>query len=121
MNDVIINRIEIIKNNDVRENKFELKDTAIREEYIINGSFCMGYSAHAQNRNTPALVIETRNIWRNSESAKGKDLNQACWKPMPISDHWFPLQSGTRKRYGEGSIIQKLLYYSTHKSMASFS
>ena len=64
MNDVILDRIYIIKNDDVRENKFEFKDNAIREESSINRSFCRGSSNHSQNRNIPGVVIETQNIWR---------------------------------------------------------
>ena len=75
MNNGIIEGVEIIKNDDVREKKIELKDTAIREYYSINGKFCRGYSTHAQNRNIPELVIKTHNIWINLERTKVKHLN----------------------------------------------
>ena len=53
MNDVILEMIEIIKNDDVRKNKFELKVPSIREEYSIYRSFCSISYNHDQNRNTP--------------------------------------------------------------------
>ena len=57
INYVIIKRINIIKNDDVRENKMKLKYIAIREEYSINRSFHRGNSTHSQNRNIPELVL----------------------------------------------------------------
>ena len=72
VNNVILERIEIIKNYYVIKNKFELTDTAIREEYSINRSFCRGVSTHAQNRNIPELVIETQNRWRKFEREQVK-------------------------------------------------
>ena len=42
MNEFILKRIEIIKNDDIRENKFDLKDTSIRGKYNINRSLCRG-------------------------------------------------------------------------------
>ena len=72
MNDVILESIKIIKNDDVRENTFEFKDTDIIEEYSIIWSFCRSYHIHSQNRSIPELVTETQNTWRNFECAKEK-------------------------------------------------
>ena len=60
----------MIKNDDVRENIFELKNTAIREEHSINRSFWRVSYTDAQNRDIPKFVIETQNRWRKFELAK---------------------------------------------------
>ena len=72
MNNFILEKIQIFKNDDVRENKFELKNTAIREEYNIKRSFRRGSSKHAQNRNILQSVIKIKNRWRKFGRAKEK-------------------------------------------------
>ena len=67
MNDVIPERIEIIKNYDVRENKFELRDTAIKEEYNINRSFHRGSST--------TLKIKISQSWQLKLRINGERLS----------------------------------------------
>ena len=71
MNEIVLERIEEIKEKD-EEDKFELKEVNIREEYSINRSFRRGSTAHALNQGVSQPVIDAHNRWRKVERSKGR-------------------------------------------------
>lgn len=71
MNNIVLEIIEEIKDKD-EEDKFELKDTTIREDFSINRSFRRGSTAHALNQKIPQPVVEAHNRWRKIERSKGR-------------------------------------------------
>ena len=74
MNDIILDRLESVKEEDVL-NTLDLKDVDIREEFSINRSFRRGSSTHAQNMKVPEPSINLQNRWRKTELAKGRKQN----------------------------------------------
>jgi hypothetical protein len=71
MNEIIMDKLEIIQIKDEGRNELGLKELNIREDFSINRSFRRGSSTHAQNMKVPANVIEAQNRWRKVERAKG--------------------------------------------------
>lgn len=69
MNDIILDKIEMIKYEDTL-NSFDLKDVQIREEFSINQSFRRGSSSLAQIMEVPTDIIKLMNCWKKIERAK---------------------------------------------------
>ena len=72
MNDIILERIESVKSNDVLENIHGLEKFDIREDFSINRSFRRGSETHALNQKIPGVVINAQNRWKKIEAAKGR-------------------------------------------------
>jgi hypothetical protein len=72
MNDIVMECLEMIKDEDEESNVLGLKDLQIREDFSVNRSFRRGSSTHATNSNVPEPVIEAQNRWRKIENAKGR-------------------------------------------------
>ena len=71
MNDIVLERIEVIKDNDLK-NCFNLESVEVREEFSINRSFRRGCTTHGRNQQIPKDVVEAHNRWRQNEKSKGK-------------------------------------------------
>ena len=71
MNDIILERLEIIKEGD-QDDSLGLKELDIREDFSINRSFRRGSTTHAQNRNLDQDTINANNRWRKINRAKGR-------------------------------------------------
>ena len=76
MNDIILDKLEIIKTKD-EMNQIDLNDYVIREDFSINRSFRRSSSTHAQNSKVPDSIIEAMNRWKKIERAKGRKANLA--------------------------------------------
>ena len=74
MNEIILERLEDVKDND-HSNCLGLRDLDIQEEFSINRSFRRGSSTHAQNMKIKEPVINAQNRWRKTEAAKGRKQN----------------------------------------------
>ena len=71
MNDIILDKIEVIKDSD-QNNNLDLASYNIREDFSINRSFRRGSSTTAQLKQIPTDIIEHANRWKKIEKAKGK-------------------------------------------------
>ena len=71
MNDIVMDRLEVIKDEDLK-NEFNLEGLEVREEYSINRSFRRGCTTHGRNQQIPKDVVEAHNRWRKQENSKGK-------------------------------------------------
>ena len=72
MNEIILERIESVKEKDVEVNEHGLNSFDIREDFSINRSFRRGSETHALNQKIPAEVINAQNRWKKIEAAKGR-------------------------------------------------
>ena len=72
MNEIILERLELLQEDDDILNTLNLKEIDVRESYSINRSFRRGSATHAQNQKIPEPVINAQNRWRKIEHAKGK-------------------------------------------------
>ena len=71
MNDIILERLEQIKDKDI-EDILGLRKFNIREDFSINRSFRRGSSTAAQIKKVPTEIIELANRWKKLERAKGR-------------------------------------------------
>jgi hypothetical protein len=71
MNDIILEKLEQVKEKNEREDRLKLRDFNIREDFSINRSFRRGSATKAQNRGIPESTIVAQNRWRKVERAKG--------------------------------------------------
>ena len=71
MNEIVLDVIEMVKDGD-EDDKLELREIAIREDFSINRSFRRGSTAHALNQMVPQSVVEAHSQWRKIEKSKGK-------------------------------------------------
>ena len=71
MNDIVLERLEEVKAQDI-ENLLGLEDFDIREDFSINRSFRRGSETHAQNQKVPETAINAQNRWKKIEAAKGR-------------------------------------------------
>ena len=71
MNDIVLEKLEELKEND-HENRLGLSRFTIREDFSINRSFRRGSSTTAQINNVPSEIIELMNRWKKFERAKGR-------------------------------------------------
>jgi hypothetical protein len=72
MNTIVLDCLELVKEEDNKENKLGLENADIREEFSINRSFKRGSSTHAQNQGLSAHIIEVQSRWRKFENARGR-------------------------------------------------
>ena len=72
MNEIVLDRLEIVKEENEEDNSLDLNNVNIREEFSINRSFRRGSATHAQNQKNPEPVINAQNRWRKVEAAKGR-------------------------------------------------
>ena len=91
MNEILLDIIEEIKDKDT-ENKFELKEINVREEFSINRSCRRGSSTHATNQQIPKPVIEAHNRWRKIERSKGRKPNLGMVEEYSEIEHLVPIR-----------------------------
>ena len=72
MNDIILDKLELLKYETRLDNRLNLKDINVREDFSINRSFRRGSSTSAQIEQIPTDIIELINRWKKIERAKGK-------------------------------------------------
>lgn len=72
MNDIVLERMEIIKDETLLGDDLDLTEVEIREAYSINRSFRRGATTHARNMKIPKDTIEAHNRWRKIDRSKGK-------------------------------------------------
>ena len=71
MNEIVLERLEQLKDED-GDNHLDIPNSkSIREIYSINRSFRHGSSTHAQNKKIPESVINAQNRRRKIKQAKG--------------------------------------------------
>ena len=71
MNEIILERLEIVKEEDV-ENQLGVKEMDIWEDFSINRLFQRGSTTHARNWNLFQDMINANNRWRKIDRAKGR-------------------------------------------------
>ena len=97
MNEIILERLEDLKEGDEEENLLGLQEVTIREEFSINRSFRRGSATHAQNQKIPEPVINAQNRWRKVEAAKGRRAKFSMLENYSDIEHLVP----TLVRYSE--------------------
>jgi hypothetical protein len=97
MNEIVLERLEELKEDDAGENELELREVSIREDFSINRSFRRGSSTHAQNQKIPEPVINAQNRWRKVEAAKGRRAKFSMLENYSDIEHLVP----TLVRYSE--------------------
>ena len=71
MNDIVLEVLEEVRDKD-KDDKLQLREVNIREDFSINRSFRRGSTAHALNQGVPQPVVEAHNRWRKIERSKGR-------------------------------------------------
>ena len=72
MNEVILDQLDIVKEDDAEKKLLGLEAFEIREDFSINRSFRRGSETHALNQKVPEVVINAQNRWKKIEAAKGR-------------------------------------------------
>lgn len=97
MNEIVLERLELLKESDKETNYLGLEKFNIREDFSINRSFRRGSSTHAQNQKVPEPVINAQNRWRKVEAAKGRRAKFSMIENYSDIEHLIP----TLVRYSE--------------------
>ena len=97
MNEIILERLEILQEDDEILDTLSLKEVDVREAYSINRSFRRGSSTHAQNQKISEPVINAQNRWRKTEHAKGRRPNLSMIENYSEIEQLIP----TLVRYSE--------------------
>ena len=90
MNEIFLERLEILKDEDKKGELYDLEQYDIREKFSINRSIRRGSSTHAQNQEISVPVIEAQNRWRKNERAKGRRPNFAMIEHYADIEHLIP-------------------------------
>jgi hypothetical protein len=72
MNEIVLDQLEVVKDEDIEKKLLGLEAFDIREDFSINRSFRRGSETHALNQKVPEVVINAQNRWKKIEAAKGR-------------------------------------------------
>ena len=97
MNEIILERLEDLKEGDEERDLLGLQELVIREEFSINRSFWRGSATHAQNQKIPEPVINAQHQRRKLEAVKGRQAKFSMLENYSDIEHLVP----TLVRYSE--------------------